>query len=125
MPDYLLLLNDIPAHRTLTGQAAKEITDVYISWLRDLAANGALVTGDKLTLDGGRVVDGEGDEVTVMDGPFTETKEVLGGYLKVSARDYAEAVAIAKTCPHIAHGGVIKVRQVLGTANDHLEESTE
>ncbi len=125
MPDFLLLLNEIPAHRRFVGEQAKQIADSYVGWMRRLAADGVLIAGDKLTLDGGRVVDGDGDEVTVTDGPFPETKEVLGGYLKITAADYAGAVEIARSCPHIGHGGVIQVRQVLGTANDHLEELSE
>ncbi len=125
MPDFLLMLNDIPAHRDLVGDEAREIAESYVGWMKGLAADGTLVAGDKLTLDGGKVVDGAGDEVTVTDGPYTETKEVLGGYLKVRAADYAAAVTIARSCPHIVHRGRIMVRRVLGTASDHLKEDEE
>jgi hypothetical protein len=41
----------------------------------------------------------------VTDGPFAETKEVLGGYYLIEARDLDQALEIAKLCPAL-HGGV-------------------
>jgi len=47
----------------------------------------------------------------VTDGPFTETKEVLGGYYLVEAKDLDQALEIAKLCP--APFGGVEVRPVL------------
>src|SRR5690242_1202053 len=49
------------------------------------------------------------DEVT--DGPFTDTKEALGGFYIVEARDLDHALAVAKLCP--ASGGGVEVRPVM------------
>jgi len=46
----------------------------------------------------------------VTDGPFTEAKEVMGGFFVVEAEDYDQAVEVAKTCPHMDFGS-IEVRQ--------------
>ena len=48
---------------------------------------------------------------TVTDGPFLETKEALGGYYLVEAKDLDEAIAIAKDIP--APGGGVEVRPVM------------
>ncbi|GAA1512134.1 YciI family protein [Dactylosporangium maewongense] len=50
-----------------------------------------------------------GDVVT--DGPFVETKEVLGGYYVIEAKDLDEALEIAKLCP--ARFGGVEVRPVM------------
>lgn len=50
-----------------------------------------------------------GDVVT--DGPFVETKEVLGGYYLIEAKDLDEALAIGKLCP--ARFGGVEVRPVM------------
>ncbi|HXW45674.1 MAG TPA: YciI family protein [Streptosporangiaceae bacterium] len=50
----------------------------------------------------------------VTDGPFAETKEVLGGYYLIEARDLDQALAIAKLCP-AAYGGV-EVRPIWDTS---------
>jgi hypothetical protein len=53
-----------------------------------------------------------GDVVT--DGPFAETKEALGGYYLIEARDLDHALDIAKLCP--APGGGVEVRPIMDTS---------
>jgi hypothetical protein len=50
---------------------------------------------------------------TVIDGPFAETKEQLGGYHLLECKDLDEAIAVAKRIPTIPHGGTVEVRQLL------------
>jgi hypothetical protein len=50
----------------------------------------------------------------VTDGPFTETKEALGGYYLIEARDLDQALAIAKLCP--AQFGGVEVRPIMDTS---------
>jgi hypothetical protein len=52
-----------------------------------------------------------GGKTTVTDGPFPETKEVLGGYWMIRVNSKEEAVAWASRCP-VVHDAVIEVRQV-------------
>ncbi|HEX2101997.1 MAG TPA: YciI family protein, partial [Candidatus Synoicihabitans sp.] len=47
----------------------------------------------------------------VVDGPFVEAKEVIGGYVKILATSLEEATAIAQRHPGLAHGLIIEVRQ--------------
>ena len=51
-------------------------------------------------------------KMSITDGPFAETKEVLGGFLLVHARDLNEAIQIAAKVP-LARLGSIEVRPVL------------
>ena len=46
------------------------------------------------------------------DGPFAESKEVLGGFFIIAAASYDEAVEIAKTSPHVKYGASTHVRQI-------------
>ncbi|HKD98180.1 MAG TPA: YciI family protein [Micromonosporaceae bacterium] len=76
---------------------------------------------EQVVESGGKIVHGEALQPTstatsirddvVTDGPFTETKEVLGGFYLVEARDLDHAIAIGKLCP-AAYGGV-EVRPVM------------
>ena len=52
-----------------------------------------------------------GKKATALDGPFSEAKEVLGGYWMIQVRSKEEAVEWAKRCP-AAEGDVLEVRQV-------------
>jgi len=73
---------------------------------------------------GGQILGGEALETTttattvrgdlVTDGPFVETKEVLGGFYLIEARDLDHAIEIAKLCP--APFGGVEVRPVMDTS---------
>ncbi len=69
-------------------------------------------------LDGGDGLKAEGQvvqpDLTVIDGPFAESKELVGGYSMVEAADLAAAVELAKACPMPAAGGTVEVRELAG-----------
>jgi hypothetical protein len=66
--------------------------------------------GDKLESDG-RVVTASG----VADGPFVEAKEVVGGYMIVSAENYDGAVDVVRACPAVhAPGAFLEIREMTG-----------
>lgn len=71
-------------------------------------------------LDGGDALKAEGSVVqpdqTVIDGPFAESKELVGGYSMIQATDLQAAVELAKTSPHLAVGGSVEVRELAGLA---------
>jgi len=60
----------------------------------------------------------------VTDGPFAESKEVVGGYLLLNVQTFDEAVAIAKTAPNAMRGTAIEVRPLTNEcpAEARLEE---
>lgn len=113
MPDYLLLLHrpagPAPA---LSPQQASAVTRDYIDWGERQRSEGRLKAGAKLTDDAGRVLTAAADRVTVTDGPYAESKELLGGFYLIAADDYAEACRIAESCPHLKYGGRVEVRQI-------------
>ena len=78
-----------------------------------LAAQGKMRGGAPLRpgSEGARIRVSDG-VATVTDGPFTETKEIIGGYFMVECADRDEAIEIAKTCPH-ARIGLVEVREVI------------
>ena len=77
-----------------------------------LQAAGVLITCDGLHPPStGARVSFAGGEPLVMDGPFTEAKEVLGGYWMIDVKSREEAIAWAKRCPASANE-IIEIRQV-------------
>jgi hypothetical protein len=49
----------------------------------------------------------------IMDGPYTETKESVGGYYLIEASNYDEAVKIARECPILTRQhGFVEVREI-------------
>jgi hypothetical protein len=82
---------------------------------RNLDTNGLLPTADAATR-----ISVTGGQVTVLDGPFTESRELVGGYAFFEVDTFAEGVAAARKIlqVHVDHWstweGEIEVRQVMG-----------
>jgi hypothetical protein len=115
MAKFLLLLRDNPAEfRSLSPAEMQRIIGEYRAWAEGLRTRNQLHNSNKLMDDAGKVVQHNGASVTLKDGPYAETKEVIGGYFLIEAPDYAAAVEIARGCPHVRPGsnGTIEVRQI-------------
>jgi hypothetical protein len=86
--------------------------DKHVAAARDFIADGAYVTCNALTGSQSattvRVVDGQ---LSLSDGPFAETKEVLGGYYLVDCPDLDAAIAAAAKLPAV-EGGAVEIRPV-------------
>jgi hypothetical protein len=82
----------------------------WMAWVDKLTKNGSYAGGEPL-LPGGKLISGTGKVVT--DGPFTEGKEVVGGYFIVNANSIDEATEMAKESPDYKYGGTVQVRQVM------------
>ena len=113
MPDFILLLHrPAGAPPAFSPQQAAAVTQEYVGWGDRLRADGRLKAGEKVTFDAGRVLRSVGGRVTTTDGPFAESKELLGGFFAIAAKDYDEACRTAESCPHFKYGGSIEVRQI-------------
>lgn len=111
MPQFLLLLHSDPTDWLKMPQQDKQKwMHKYMAWGEKAQKGGFLLGSNKLVDDGGKIV--RGQKALVTDGPYSETKEVLGGYYMIEAKDYEEAVRRSKDHPHLEHGGTIEVRQV-------------
>ena len=79
----------------------------------ELAASGHLVASEALKLpEEAMTVQVRDGKMSATDGPFMETKEVLGGFILIEARDLNEAVQIGARIP-LARLGYIEVRPVV------------
>lgn len=100
------------------GQGAEEsdrsqIMGEMMAYTAQLGATGKLRGGGPLPIPfQAKTVRRRGGEVTVTDGPYIETKEVIGGYMVVEAASLDEAVELARDCPAARRGG-IEVREIL------------
>ena len=85
----------------------------WASYTSNLAATGKLRGGERLrpaaTATTLRIT---GGKQLLADGPFAETKEQLGGFFLVEAKDLDEAVELANGMPHLQDGGSVEVRPI-------------
>ena len=85
----------------------------FQDWIAGIAAQNKLVAPPKRWDLDGRVVK---QNNVVMNGPYAEIKESLGGLFLIRAENYDEAVEIAKGCPVLQWGAVVEVRMAIPPA---------
>ena len=95
----------------LSAEEAQKRVQKYIDWSQKLRARGQNLGANELA-SGGPVLRSSGGEV-IIDGPFAETKEVIGGYFHIQAADERAAVEIASECPSLLFGGAVEVREII------------
>ncbi len=112
MSQYMLLLYDDPSGWTrLSPEEMQKALEKYMAW----STKPFTVRAERLGQDAGRVIRAPGGQPRVTDGPYSETKEVLGGYYLIEAASYDEAVQRSLDHPHLEYGGTIEVRQMYGS----------
>lgn len=117
MPNYMLLLHEEPMdYSQLSPEQIQGVIAEYVAWRHQIEAEGKFVGGEKLKDEGGKHLSGAGGALRVTDGPYTEAKEVIGGFFTIAAADYDEAVKTAGGCPHLKYGGRIELREIEPTA---------
>ena len=114
MPKYMLLLHDNPAGvcERQPRRDAEGRREVHRLGQEAAARRASCKAGDKLTDEPGRVMRRKDGQVRVTDGPYSESKEVLGGYYMIEADSYEKAVELRARLPAARYGGTIEVRQV-------------
>jgi hypothetical protein len=113
MDQYLLLLREDPAqYADLSPTDMQALIARYRAWSQKLAEAGRLVGGEKLTDEGGRRLRVGPNGPLVTDGPYAESKDVIGGTFVLRAASYDEAVALAADCPHLRGNNQIEVRRI-------------
>jgi hypothetical protein len=91
----------------LTHSENVELDRISLECDGKLAQSGQLVAASALKpVNTAKTVRIRGGNTSVTDGPFAETKEVLGGFLLIEARDMEEAVGIAKKVPMAKYGSI-------------------
>jgi hypothetical protein len=113
MAQFLLLLHEDPASfADVSPEEIQRVIDEYSAWRKDLEKRGRVAGANKLKDEGGRSLSVQDGEVRVVDGPYAEAKEVVGGYFLIEAADYTEAIRISTECPHLRYGGRIELREI-------------
>ncbi|MDP4198104.1 MAG: YciI family protein [Bacteroidota bacterium] len=109
MNEFVLLYRGGMSAGTPSPEQMEAIMQRWQTWFAKLGEEGKLKDwGAPLQREGKHVAAGG----VVTDGPFTDGKEIVGGYSIIKARDLAEAATIAKGCPAFDTGGSVEVRPV-------------
>lgn len=106
---YLLLFRGSTWYRELSVNELQEIMGRTNEWIDQMISSGVYKAGQPLE-EQGRVISARSGSVS--DGPFTESKESVGGYVLIEADSLDHAVEIARGNPMILHGLTVEVRAV-------------
>ncbi len=110
MAEYMILIcEDEQAYATAAPEVLQQVMEAHTRFWQQVEEKGGKVLGGNALQPTTTATTIRGDVVT--DGPFAETKEALGGYYLIEARDLDHALDIAKLCP-APYGGV-EVRPVM------------
>ncbi len=109
MSKYMFLFRGGMEMQNASPEALQANMMKWKTWMDTLAAQGKMLAGEPLE-GGGKVLTGKARKLT--DGPFAESKEVVGGYLVVDAKNLDEASEMGKGCPIFDHDGSVEVRAV-------------
>jgi hypothetical protein len=114
MSQFMLLLYETPGStaqfKALSPEEMQKAIEKYMAW----AKKPFTVDSKRLAGDSGRVMRSQHGKLRATDGPYSETKEVLGGFYLIDAADYDEAVARTTDHPHLEYGGTIEIRKLYG-----------
>ncbi len=112
---YLLLIyDDESKFGSLPEGQKKEIMKEFRDYTESIVKSGNYRAGDQLQpASTATCVRWKGGKALLTDGPYAESREQLGGYYLVEAKDLDDAVAIAKRIPAARLDGVIEVRPIV------------
>ena len=105
---YVLLYRTDEWYNRLSQEELQKLIGQNQAWFETMTAQDKVKPGRALQRTGVTVSGKNGR--FVMDGPFAESKEAIGGYLVVDVETIEEAIAIAQSSPNLAYGGSIEVR---------------
>jgi hypothetical protein len=112
MAKYVLLLGGADLDkRSGNAELAPRMFERFFSWMSSLQQSGRYVTSSKLQDQTGARLTVRGGQV--VEGPFIETKEAVGGVFVIEAASLGEAISIARECPTLTlQNGFVEVRVV-------------
>lgn len=118
MKDFVLLFRTSNVMETKpTQEQIDKMVSAWMTWMGDIAAQGKLVNnGSRLGFANSKVVKPNN---VVTNGPYTEIKEIINGFIIIRTETIDEAVDIAKACPMVVGGGGnVEVRPAVAASDN-------
>ena len=110
MKEFLLVFrtdyNNTPER---TPEEAGAVTLQWMNWIKTIATENKLVDRGNRLNDTGRVLK---PKDVIINGPYTEIKESIGGYTLIKAESYDDAIKLSKDCPILSSGGTVEIREI-------------
>jgi len=111
MKEFMMLFHHVPSadYQPSPEEIQAEIKK-WQDWIGDIASQGKFVSTNQLAPEGKTLT---ADHV-VTDGPYSELKEIVGGYIIINANDFDDALEIAKGCPVLVYpNSKVEIRPIM------------
>ncbi len=110
MKEFMLIFIGVTySDLDLSPEEIQKRAQKWMSWQEKMANKGILKSGNALQRDLKRI---NGSERTITDRSSAESKEIIGGYYVVDAKDFDAAIEIAQDYPDYDLGGIVEVREI-------------
>jgi hypothetical protein len=110
MKEFLLVFrNDSKTQSQASPDEMQARLKLWMDWIGGIAAQNKLVNRGNRLEASGKVLKKNN---VVTDGPYTEIKELVGGYTIIKADSYNEAVELSKGCPIFQMDGNVEIREI-------------
>jgi hypothetical protein len=110
MKDFMLLFRGASQQYEFSPEEMQSHMQKWFSWVGDLKSKNIYVSGEPLIPEGKTV---KGKKAVVTDGPFAESKEIIGGFFIIKADSIEQATEIAKDSPDLPFEGSVEIREVM------------
>jgi hypothetical protein len=97
--------------RPQSASESEKSMQQWVTWLTNLASSGHIKDQGQPLEPEGKTVRGKDRMIT--DGPYPESKDIVGGYTLVEAKDLTQAAELAGGCPIFEYDGFVEVRPVM------------
>lgn len=120
MNEYALIMRHEDGMKVASPEQIQEWMKMTMDWIGGIAAQNKFVSGTGLPFDEARVVVNKNAQNVVINGPFGDIKETIGGLIVVRAESIEEAVEFAKGSPVLmGEGNSIEVRKIAKNEETH------
>ncbi len=109
MKEFMMLFRSKPGDYDLSPEEMQASIKQWQDWIGGIAAQGKFVSTYRLGNEG-KTIKADG---MILDGPYAEVKEFVGGNIVVKANDINEAIAMGKGCPVLSIGGHVEIRDTM------------
>jgi hypothetical protein len=109
MSEFVYLYHGGGARRS--PEQSQQTMQKWVAWMKELNEKGHIKDPGNPLERTGKLV--KGQQKTVTDGPYAESKDIVVGYTLVEAKDLDHAVQISLGCPIFESGGLVEVRPVM------------
>ena len=111
MAKFMLILHQTPGvWRNISPEEMQGKVERYQAWIDKIHSSGRHVASEKLGEEGDKVLRLQEGRLSIVDGPYSEAKEVVGGFYVFRADNYEEAIQLTRECPFLEEGR-IEIRQ--------------